>query len=232
MIAHRVLSLPLLAGLGLGLGCSAILAPRDDVETCNNVDDCPTPEDGRYEARCVREDLDFAGVCVAEFRSNISCDEMVYGPVEKGHPFAVAFDEYASASRYMFSACNDDPNLAGTQGCPPPCKDGLVENDFGVCDDQDPDTPPAVPPTNELVGQDIRDQFCRSFFCDGRFVCDSTSMLCVECDPTKPYGQGGCGEIYIAGAPSCIYQSQAELDMACPAPDVTIETVSFGDCSG
>ncbi len=237
MHVARTFLVPALLGLGLGigLGCTAILAPKDDVETCNNVDDCPPPEDGRYEARCVREDTDFDGVCVAGFRSNISCDEGAYGIPEQGHPFAVAFDEWATGDRYMFTACTNDPNLAGSQGCPPPCKDGLSENAFGVCDDDDPSTPPAVQPTSDLVGQDVRDQFCRSFFCDNRFVCDRSNEsrpLCVLCDPDKPYGQGGCGDLYIGGAPSCIYQTAAELDAACKAPDVSLDMVSFGDCSG
>ncbi len=219
--------------LGLGLGCSLALKPRDDVELCDNVSDCPKPEDNRYDARCVREDTDIAGVCVAAFREDLSCDEMAYGVPEQGHPFAVAFDEFSGASRYD-SGCTEPAN-AGAMGCPGPCKDGLSENALGVCDDDDPNTPPAVPADAELAGQDIRDQFCRSYFCDSTFVCDrsnESSPVCVRCDPDKEYGKGGCGDLYMGGMRSCIYQDDATLNSACLAPDSAADMVSFGDCPG
>ena len=217
--------------LGLGLGCSLALKPRDDVETCDNVDECPVPEDNRYDPRCIREDTDIPGVCVAEFREDLSCDEDAYGLPEGGHPFAVAFDDFSGASRYD-SKCTEADNQ-GAMGCPGPCKSGLSENANGVCDDDDPNTPPAVQASADLAGQDIRDQFCRSYFCDSKFVCDRSNEsrpVCVPCDPDKPFGQGGCGDLYMGGMRSCIYQDDAALESACLAPDSAADKVAFGDC--
>ena len=106
------------------------------------------------------------------------------------------------AQRY--AAC--DATQLGAMGCPPnggACNQGLAENDAGLCDDDDPATPRAVQLEDpELVGLDVRDQFCRSYFCDDRFVCDPGSNNCVLCDPDELYGEGGCGQVWIAGARS------------------------------
>jgi hypothetical protein len=221
-----------LASLGaLGTSCTAILAPRDDVQRCGTADDCEPTGDNRYVPVCkfddANVDLDSSQVdkiCVADFKPSVGCNpDSITKP---DHPFKLVYEELADSARY--AVCDAETQL-GTRGCPPmggSCQGGLAVNDAGLCDDTDPSTPMALlADTEELVGQDVRDQFCRSYFCDDRFVCNSSSNVCVLCDPEQDYGEGGCGEIWIAGARSCVYDVQCEDD-----PDITDETVVFGSC--
>lgn len=227
-----VLALALASFGAFGVSCTAILAPRDEVQRCGTADDCEPTGDNRYVPVCkfddANVDLDSSQVdkiCVADFKPSVGCNpESIPDPA---HPFKAAFDELADSARY--AGCDAATQL-GAQGCPPMggggCQSGLAVNDAGLCDDSNPDTPMVVQAeTEELVGQDVRDQFCRSFFCDDRFVCDSGSNVCVLCDPEDPYGEGGCGEIWIAGARSCVYDVQCEDD-----PDITDTKVVFGSC--
>lgn len=229
--AVLALAMVSLAALG-GSSCTAILAPRDDVQRCGTADDCEPTGDNRYVPVCRFgesaedvESLEVDKICVADFKKSVGCDPGSYTKPE--HPFVVAYDELGASARY--ATCDAETQF-GTQGCPPrsgTCNDGLVVNDAGLCDDTNPDTPMAVmAETEELIGQDVRDQFCRSFFCDDSFVCDSRTNVCVPCDPDEPYGEGGCGEIWIAGTRSCVYDD----GNACEGPDVTDEKVTFGAC--
>lgn len=224
------LALVLTALGAFGVSCTAILAPRDDVQRCGSADDCEPTGDNRYVPACQYDednlDLDPAQVdkvCVATYK-NVGCNEANY--TEPAHPYRVAFDELGDSANYV--ACDSATQL-GTLGCRPmggACNEGLAVNDAGLCDDTDPNTPMVVEAnTQELYGQDVRDQFCRSYFCDDSFVCNTDGNLCVPCDPDRPFGQGGCGEIYIAGTRSCVYD-----DDTCVGEDVTDEDVSFG-CS-
>jgi hypothetical protein len=225
-----------LASLGVfGVSCTAILAPRDDVQRCGTAEDCDPTGDNRYVPVCKFDDdhLDLDPkevdkICVADFKSSVNCTPGSYTKPE--HPFATAFNELGDFGRY--ATCTAEQ--LGSRGCLPmgsSCSEGLAVNDVGLCDDNNPDTPKAVLVDNEeLVGQDVLDQFCRSFFCDDRFVCDTTndnSYVCVPCDADDPYGEGGCGQVWIAGARSCVYDVECEDD-----PDVTDETVVFGACGG
>lgn len=218
----------------LGSSCTAILAPRDDVQRCGTADDCDPTGDNRYVPVCKFDDgnldLDSAQVdkvCVADFKPNVGCNPASITNPED--PYKSLHDELAEATRY--TSCADNP---GAIGCPATagCADGLAANARGVCDDNDPNTPPAYfAETEELFGQDVRDQFCRSFFCDERFVCDMDSGFCVQCDPDEEPGQGGCGTLYIGGAPSCAYQDKGTVEgSACPGSDVETSDVSFGNC--
>lgn len=221
-----------LATLGtFGVSCTAILAPRDDVQRCSNVDDCEPTGDNRYVSACKYDDdnldLDPSQVdqiCVADWKPSVGCNEENF--LDPEHVYRAAFDELGDVTRY--ASCDPATQL-GTRGCLPmagSCQAGLELNELGLCDDTDPATPLAVQATTEeLVGQDVRDQFCRSFFCDDRFVCNTNTNFCVMCDPDRPFGEGGCGEIYIAGARSCVYDSDE-----CVGEDVTDELVSFGAC--
>lgn len=226
-----VLALALVSLAALGSSCTAILAPRDDVQRCGTADDCEPTGDNRYVSVCkfdeeaALESLDVDKICVADFKPSVGCNPGSY--TKPDHPFATKFNELADSARY--AACDSATQL-GTMGCPPAggaCNQGLVENDAGLCDDDDPATPKVVQLEDpELVGLDVRDQFCRSFFCDNRFVCDPGSNLCVLCDPDELYGEGGCGEVWIAGARSCVYEDGG----ACEGEDVTDEKVTFGGC--
>jgi hypothetical protein len=220
-----------LASFGaFGVSCTAILAPRDDVQRCGTADDCDPTGDERYVPVCKFDDasLDLDSkevdkICVADFKASVGCNPGSY--TKPGHPFAVAYEELGDISRY--ATCT--PEQLGSQGCLPmggSCGEGFAVNAVGLCDDDNPETPMAVQAdTEELVGQDVRDQFCRSFFCDERFVCDTGTNFCVPCDPEQEYGEGGCGEVWIAGARSCVYDVECEDD-----PDVTDEKVTFGAC--
>jgi hypothetical protein len=224
-----VLALALVSLAAFGVSCTAILAPRDDVQRCGTADDCDPTGDNRYVPVCKFDDanldldaLSVEKICVADFKPSVGCNPGSY--TKPGHPFAVANEELGDSSRY---AVCDAATQLGMQGCPPAggaCNEGLVENAVGLCDDDDDDTPMAVQATTEeLIGQDVRDQFCRSFFCDDRFVCDPDTDFCVLCDPEEVYGEGGCGEIWVAGARSCVYDVDCDDD-----PDVTDESVTFG----
>jgi len=229
-----------LATLGMfGVSCTAILAPRDDVQRCGSADDCDPTGDKRYVPACRFDDenvdLDTSQVdkiCIAEFKPNVGCEPSSISNPE--HPFRVAFDAAADSARYL--TCDPDTQL-GTMGCPPSgsaCNEGLAVNAVGLCDDNDPATPMAVQVTDveipssldDALGHEVRDQFCRSFFCDDRFVCNLDTNFCTVCDDDKTYGQGGCGEIFIGGARSCVYEDGG----ACEGSNVSDTTVTFGSC--
>ncbi|MCA9650983.1 MAG: hypothetical protein KC501_13790 [Myxococcales bacterium] len=223
-----------LGALGLlGTSCTAIFAPRDDVQRCGTADDCDPTGDNRYVPVCKFDDenldLDSSQVdkiCVADFKPNVACDAR--NIANPNDPYRMQYDVLADPSRYV--GCADTP---GAQGCPAAagCAAGLQANSRGLCDDTDPSTPPAfMAESEEMFGQDVRDQFCRSFFCDSRFVCDGDSGFCVQCKDGDEPGEGGCGQLYIAGAPSCAYQDAGTLDSACPGSDVEVGDVAFGAC--
>ncbi len=216
------------AALGSSLACSLILNPRDDVQRCDNVDDCETPEDSRYQAVCISDeaaDIDTTQVdqvCVAEFRV-VSCDVMGY---EADGEFRALFDSRTSLD-YACPAASDPP-VPGVQGCPP--EDGCaarLEIIDGICEDPAAEVSSVnLRSVDNLRAQDVKDQFCRGFFCDDEYVCNSADGLnaCERCDPSKPFGEGGCGTVYTQGTPSCVYSSE------CAAPDSDVNEPIFGDC--
>ncbi|MCA9705977.1 MAG: hypothetical protein KDK70_09040 [Myxococcales bacterium] len=232
-----------LAGLGaFGISCTAILAPRDDVQRCGTADDCEPTGDNRYVPVCRFDDptLDadeFDKICVADFKPSVGCNPMNYTTKQgssEPHPFREAFDRLADAARYV--QCDPMTQL-GTMGCPPAgsaCNEGLAVNDVGLCDDTDPSTPKAYQISDvdlpgsveDPFGHEVRDQFCRSYFCDDRFVCDLDTNFCVVCDDSETYGRGGCGQIYTGGARSCAYEDGG----ACKGADVNDETITIGAC--
>jgi hypothetical protein len=225
------------AVLGSGLACTLILSPRDDVERCGNTDDCPHSTDNRYVYECrfdpENTDLDSLNVekvCVPA-HARFGCAI----PDSSQDPYREMFDQRARAINYQ--ACADS---FGAQGCPPnqgACNEGLTPRaDDGICDDEDPSTPRALgfvsgTDPQAFYGQDVRDQYCRSFYCDDAFVCDTRDNQCRICEPGLPLGEGGCGEIYSGGKPMCTYQRDAELDSACAGEGSSVDTISWGDCT-
>lgn len=246
---HRLFALfAYVAAAGTGFACTAIFAPKDDVQRCGTADECEATGDPRYVAECRFDpenmDLDTTEVdkiCVAAFRV-VGCDPDDYSGAGGMHPYRVAFDEFAGADRY--TACPMDANAP--LGCAPApgfqCAEG-APNELGFCDDglgtmpyytlQDADgTDEDLEITvtdDDLRGQDIADAFCQSFYCEGDWVCDRLGgHTCRRCDPDLPIGAGGCGTVYVEGRPSCIYPGAA---LACEDGNTELEEPRFGDCS-
>jgi hypothetical protein len=220
--------------------CTAILVPdkdgKDDgVLRCNNVDDCPDDlGDNRFRYQCEYgegQDPMSSKVCVADFEE-VECDPTM-APYAGDHPFAEAYaDATDNASKSQYVGCT--PENIGKQGCgfsmDVACADGLAPNEDGICDDSDPNTPPAISPTKipesiEAAGQDVRDQFCRWRFGDENWVCDTTENLCRECDSDKEFGEGGCGLLYLQGAPSTVYTDLSDANVD---GDLEDDLVTFG----
>ncbi len=224
-LGTRFLATAAFFGIGWGASaCTAILAPKDDVQRCSTADDCDETGDSRYVAECRFDesnlDLDATEVdkiCVAAF-TIVGCDPSSYAA---DHPYAIAH-EAATPTRY---AC---VGFEGQQGCAPApgeqCANGLVINQYGVCDTSENPTNPAYQPTDTLVGQDVRDAFCQSFFCESDWTCDA-DFQCVKCDPEAEVGEGGCGTAFAGGAPSCIYRS----DLSCDG-NTSTASPRFGTC--
>ncbi len=222
----------LVLGLASGLACTAIFKPRDDVQRCGTGDDCEPTGDERYVAVC-RFDPENAGldstktdkICVADFRT-IAC-VLSTNPED---PDA----ELADDCEDLVLDCEDARK--GTEGCDArtsgdACDDGLEKNDFDICVDPDSDEILVSGADNRDYG--IQDQFCKGFFCDERFVCDTSvgsGGNCVICDEDKPFGEGGCGTFYANGAPAPYYVLGDDLEDRCAAPDSSISEPIFGEC--
>jgi hypothetical protein len=187
--------------------------PDSTPQSCEDDSDCEQPEDKRYRTVCAPDD-EGDKVCIADF-AVVGCGPEVY----EGAPWQDLMDP----ARYA-GQCDAAP---GTRSCPPPCANGLAENEHGVCDDDDSSTPVAGP---IVSGQDVLDQLCRSFFCDDSFVCERGDSVCVPCDEENIFDQSGCHAIYLGDQLSCVYQTQTELDRDCQAPHSAIALVEFGAC--
>jgi hypothetical protein len=236
------------AAAGTGFACTAIFAPKDDVQRCGTADECEATGDPRYVAECRFDpenmDLDTTEVdkiCVAAFRV-VGCDPESYSGPGGMHPYRTAFDEFSGADRY--GVCPDSgPAPSGCRDIGEGCMEGAV-NELGFCDPgtgempayhlldadrimyDDPDI--VVPTDDELRGQDIADAFCQSFYCEGDWVCDRLGgNTCRRCDPDLPIGAGGCGTVYVNNTPSCIYPGPA---LACEGGNTELEEPRFGDC--
>lgn len=222
--------------------CTAILVPNPDgsddgVIRCNNSSDCPVlgKDDNRARSQCVYGEgqaESSSKVCVADF-AEVPCDP-TKAPYAGDHPFAEAYEDATdNASKSQYVACT--PENLGKQGCgfnaDMPCLPGLVANDDGICDDEDGSTLPAISPTKisedvEAAGQDVADQFCRWRFGDENWVCDTEDFICRDCDPDKEFGQGGCGTLYLQGAPSSVYTDLADANVDGDLEDID---VTFGE---
>jgi hypothetical protein len=210
-------ALLLLTGFTIS-ACSAFFVPNQDddgVERCNNSDDCDNIPDNRYVAQCTfgeGQPESASKVCVADF-AIVPCGGQAYG----GEHILDATYKQALMAQAAYARCSDENR--GKRGCPPPsggqCDPGLsVGSASTICEDPDDPIPAIYPPDVggiDIAGQDVKDQFCRWFFCDDTFVCDNTGSraICRRCSGTDPknYGNGACGEIYIQGEPSPFYTS-------------------------
>jgi hypothetical protein len=221
-------------------GCSAIFNPEnsDDVLRCGNAVDCEENDviaeaisSNRVQAQCKSPSSDGGGdisqsnedqVCSVT-DAEVGCDPESQNLM---HPYRVLYDA-AVGSSGIYTPCAEERR--GSLGCKPTlqgmCDTGLETNAFGFCDAPGNENP-AVEPDLTLSGVDVRDQYCRSFFCDEAFVCDDSGPkpVCRRCDPDAAIGEGGCAMLYIAGAPSTIY---ADPNEGCEAVAKTDE-VDFG----
>ena len=224
--SRSVSSFLLLAAFASSAACSVILNPRDDVARCSNVSDCEEPEDTRFEAVCIADEsanidtTQVEQVCVAQF-TTIGCDPMSY---DVDNPFRAAVD----SRNFSDYACTDTP---GVQGCPPEagvgCQAGLEVNVLGTCDVPGAEIPAINHNAWDVEAQDVKDQFCRGYFCDDTYVCNTEFNRCQPCDPTLEFGKGGCGVVYTQGTESCVYVSPDEV---CDAPNSSTNEPIFGDC--
>jgi hypothetical protein len=203
--------LTLLAGFTIS-ACSAFFVPGvddDGVQRCNTGEDCDPIDDNRHVPQCVYgvdQPENSEKVCSSAFKE-LNCNPDVYAG---NHPLVERYEDVLDA-KAAYGACDDDADK-GKQGCGPlngACNDGLELID-GVCDDPDalyPSYNPSQVGGVDIAGQDVVDQFCRFYYCDESFVCDTsgTKWLCKPCDPNEEYGSGGCGTLYIDGAPSTVY---------------------------
>jgi hypothetical protein len=203
----RRITPPLVAVFAFCTACTAILVPGEPgFEPCDTSEDCDVPDDTRHEALCVKggdQSDQSKKVCVSSFIET-GCSPEEYPAT---FDFQLAFDAAVDAG---YDVCVDPAMELGKQGCPGNasiCDDPLELNDYDICDDTDDDTLPALQMPPDLEGRDVQDQFCRWFFCDSNYICDTsgTTQLCKLCDPDADYADGGCGEIYIKGQKSATY---------------------------
>lgn len=215
-----------------GTGCNFILNPAnsDEVIRCKNTSECEGESffaealnTKRVDASCAAPASGGGGitssktnqVCSVVDRASVSCDPGVFS---KG-PFYDAW-ERANTNKAAYIPCSGEK--LGTFGCAPTfngsCTAPLKLNSYGVCDDgSGPALFPAGDP--ELFGQDVKDQHCRSYFCDEAFVCNNKTDKCIRCDPDKDtvddLGQGACGDLALQGVRSTVYQSAEDLVGEC-----------------
>lgn len=235
MHTRSVLSvLTLLAGFTVS-ACSAFFVPGeedDEVTRCNTTEDCTEPADNRHIAQCVygeNQPENSPKVCSSAF-FELTCHPQVQDG--EGELEDLYDDVTSNQVKVLYSSCTAENE--GKRGCAPAagvCNDGLELID-GICDDPNA-LIPAINPSqvglSDIAGQDVLDQLCRFYFCDESFVCDQTGSkpICRACDPNLPYGEGGCGTLYIQGEPSSVYTDVAasncngEIDLA----DVDFGTV-------
>lgn len=217
------------------LGCNFIMNPDGDgIFRCDNPDDCDVPlqaelADDRGQSRCAAAGGGGGGftqsqdnkVCSLVDREDVSCNPSAIMS-DPEIPVAKAYAEAQKQNGAYASCIIED---YGTAGCPPngsTCNTGLEvrtyqslsgdadnpeQMEFKVCAPKGVDV---VAPNTATRQFDVLDQHCRSFFCDESFVCNrgsgtSSGWRCVRCDPEKAYGNGGCGTMYLQGAPSTVY---------------------------
>ncbi|HEY0134187.1 MAG TPA: hypothetical protein VGB85_08905 [Nannocystis sp.] len=240
----RLLSLPvgfMLVSLFASAGCNFILNPAnsDEVIRCKNTTECEREEFFIAELRKERTDAACGApgggggfttsktnqVCSLVDKNSVSCGTEALPAGD----FADAVDE-AIKNDDVYAPCIGDKK--GTLGCAPrnggTCDAGLTPNEFGTCDDGKGQ--PLIEANGDLQLQDVKDQHCRSYFCDDSFVCNSKTSKCVRCDDSlgvDRVGQGACGDLAINGARSTVYLPQETLEMECPDSS-RFELTKFG----
>lgn len=221
----RIVALSL--AFGSALACTAVLAPKDEVTRCGNADDCDATGDNRYVALCkFAEGSDPSkvdGICVAAYEPSIECDPTKLTG-ELDHPITIAAGKSACAK----TSC--DPMNNGKLGCPTlddACLDGMPMQfgEYTYCGADD--VVPGFGLPDELELKHISDMYCRSHFCDEDFVC-GPSGKCQPCEGDD-FLDGGCGTVYVDGAPAPVYVFDKALTDACAGADVEATDAVLGD---
>jgi hypothetical protein len=233
--------LTLLAGFTIS-ACSAFFVPGvddDGVQRCNTSEDCDPIDDNRHVAQCIYgldqpENSD--KVCSSDFKELTCHPEVQNG---EGQLEALYEDVTSNQVKGAYGAC--DTAFEGMRGCAPrpannpemlPECDAGLEKIGDLCDDPNA-LYPAINPSQvgltEIAGQDVLDQLCRFYFCDQSFVCDRSGSkpICRACDPNEPYGEGGCGTLYLDGSPSPVYTHIDENGGNCNG-DIDLADIQFG----
>lgn len=226
----------------------------DGVFRCDNPDDCNVPLaealfDKRGQSRCGAAGGGAGGftesqdnkVCSIVDREDVSCNPSIITS-DENLPVAMTYTE-AVAQLGVYASCAVEDY--GTEGCQPAgstCAAGLKVRTYdslsGESDNPEVseglqvcarDGVSAVLANGALKGFDVLDQHCRSYFCDDDFVCNrgsgtSSGWRCTRCDPDKAYGNGGCGTLYLQGAPSTVY---ADVGASCEA-EASFDKTDFG----
>lgn len=237
--AFRLLALScVLAGFGSSsLGCTWIGAPAespgdepDGAQRCDTVTDCDQPADNRVLMECVRgegQSDDSPKVCAPRMQE-VRCDFPSYEQSELDSNDDIPWVErvYAEAVNAGSSRYTCDDDSAGEIGCKTDsgsCNDGTAAKGWCVDTQGDKELIPLTSDADLKYGQDVRDQYCRWYFCRDDVVCGATGS-CVKCDPDKRVigedgeyiaenvGKGGCQEIYINGDASDAYLPKDECN--------------------
>ncbi len=217
-LEKRLLALPFV--FATAAACTLVLPPDEDadgVQRCQNSEECRDLGDNRLEASCFTDNdqPDGAdGVCIATY-FDLRCDPELF-PAADMHPFGEAFED-VDQNAYV-----GDCETAGERGCAPDagsCAAGLEvtqvmvgDSSVTICDDPGA-TLKAMPGTINTAGQDVQDNFCRWYFGDNNFVCDTSvsgGARCRPCDADKDATRGGCYETWLNGARSPVYVDCAE----------------------
>jgi hypothetical protein len=248
MSSLRAASLALsLAGLALLPACNFIFNPAksDSVIRCKNATECEDEpffldalSTQRVDASCGAPggsgsftESNTNQVCSVVDKASVSCQLDMFAEDTPG------FQAYASAMTEAgaYAACSAERR--GSLGCPPRATgtacDAGEPNVFGVCDDGS-GAWPLYQPTGELIGQDVLDQHCRSYFCDENFVCDRGNFQCRRCtevedagDAAEALGNGACADLALLGKRSTVYQSEGQLGDDCPMQS-DVDDTRFG----
>ncbi|MEE9386441.1 MAG: hypothetical protein V3V08_23750 [Nannocystaceae bacterium] len=76
---------------------------------------------------------------------------------------------------------------------------------YGGCTDAEGNE---LKPEECEAGNDVRDQYCRSFYCREEMACSrvtGSAYRCTACEDDKEIAEGGCASIYLGGEISPMY---------------------------
>lgn len=227
MELSRIRIVALAIAFGSAVACTAVLAPKDEVTRCGNADDCDATGDNRYVPLCKFEQgsdpTKVDGICVADYEPSIECDPTHLVQFTE-HPITIA----ASKSACAKTSC--DPMNNGKLGCPTldnACLEGtpMQFEEYMYCGADD--VVPGFGLPDELELKHISDMYCRSYFCDEDFVC-GPSGKCQLCEG-EDFLAGGCGTVYVDGAPAPVYVDDKTLAHGCAGADVETNDAVFGE---
>lgn len=238
----QIVAPSLLVSLLLGTGCS-LTAPdgsADGVQRCATTADCPKSTDNRYAYACVRasEQSEQSEQVCEPRKAIVQCNMKAAAASASTAP--EGGNDYISYLLRAAQEINDakktlcPEDKMGKFGCPPKdgaCSEGKVTKvgNLEFCSDA---KSPTIPAGGEatLLDADIRDQYCRWYFCDADVVCNNGQ--CVPCDPTKTFENGGCRTMYRNGEISPVQvdlQDKCNKDGGLQNKDIVAADKIFGD---